>query len=78
MRDKKPGFLSIILAGKHKDGEEEMDSHESDDKEEHDEEEMKRSAMGDFISAIHDKDIDGALSAYDDLCQMPHGEEEEY
>lgn len=68
--DKHPTGLLIALGRASKE-------HDPDAKDEHDEEDMKRSAMDDFIAAVHSKDCEAALSAWDDLCQMDHKEEGE-
>jgi hypothetical protein len=71
MDNKEHGSI-LMLLGKPKEGEPGKEGAEAADS---DDMEMKKSAMDDFISAIHAKDSSAALSAYSDLCQM-HEESE--
>lgn len=65
-----PGAF-ILALGKAKSDKEDPGEDKSESSHEDDHStEMKRSAMGDLIDALHSKDIDGALSAFEDLCQM--------
>lgn len=51
-----------------------MGRDEDEETKEHDE--HRRSAMEDLMIAIADKDVDKALAAYDDLCEVGMDHEE--
>lgn len=72
-----PGQALLMILAKKKKDEMGKDEDKSDDRAA-----MAHSAMDDFIEAVHAKDCDAALAAWDDLCDLHksddgEGEEDE-
>lgn len=76
-----PG-LAILIGKKKpsmsKDDEDPKEMDGPDEEGEHSEDETKHAIMESLIDAVHEKDVDAALQAFHDLCQLcSEGSEEE-